>query len=120
MVNEGEYRLRVSGAKYAKVNGELQAEGTDLSRNWRQIGLPQYVELPQNVLRHLEHTTILKLNPGSSSSSGKMLFESLTVSGEEPEWSVNFKKALVVLFTVRTSEPYSRISENFVSTTYSA
>ncbi len=53
MVNDNEYRIKITDAKYAKVNQQLQAEGTDLSKNWRMIPLPEYREIPQETARHL-------------------------------------------------------------------
>ncbi len=73
------------------------------------VGLPEYRPMPTSTSKHLSTPTILKLK-----GDGSKKFESLKVSSEEPEWSVNFKKALAVLFNVNTIEPYSTISQNMV------
>jgi len=89
-----DFAVRISEAKYARVSDVLHGSGGDLMRNWRSLSLPQYSEVPAESARLLASPTLFKLKSGGE-------FESITVSGEEPEWSINFKKAIVVLFQTK-------------------
>ncbi len=56
VLSSSEFRIQLSQPKYAKVNQELQAEGTDDSRNWRNIYMPAYGDIPSDAAKHLGET----------------------------------------------------------------
>jgi len=91
--------LRISEAQYSKVNEVLESreEGQE-GHNWRYLNLPNFTPVPEQTMRLLAMPTVFEV----SEESGKI--RSVTVSHEEPEWSVNFKKALIVLFQTQTGE----------------
>ena len=64
--------------------------------NWRFLELPSFNPVPSATKDMLEKPTVFELE----AESGKV--RSVVVSSEEPEWSVNFKKALANLFQTQT------------------
>jgi hypothetical protein len=89
--------LEVRDPVYTKVNSDLyESTGSQEGVNWRHLRLPSYIPVPPETSRLLAEPTIFELYE----ETGKV--RSVTVSSEEPEWSVNFKKALIVLFQTQT------------------
>jgi len=106
-----EYAIQIENAKYSKVNDELSSAGSEAQQNWRKLYLPEFAEVPSEAGQVLQLPVVFRLKQESGE------FDTITVSSQEPEWSVNFKKALVVLFQARTKKPQqSGIEENLVST----
>jgi hypothetical protein len=84
--------LSIRDPKYTRVNEAMQPNtGDQRGSNWRFLQMPSYTSVPSESRRLLEKPTAFEV----SASSGKV--ESIRVSSEEPEWSVNFKKALISL-----------------------
>ncbi len=102
----GEYGITIQDAKYTKINGELKpssgAQGnqgqestSSTGPNWRNLELPNYSDLPASAAQSLRKPTVFKMNSGNGE------FESMTVDQNEPTWSLNFKKGIVVLFQTK-------------------
>ena len=69
--------------------------------------MPSYERLPKESSGFLSMTTVFQIAEGGA-------IEQITLSKEEPDWSINFKKALVVLFQTKTGET-SSLESNTVS-----
>jgi hypothetical protein len=103
--------LKISEAEYSKVNDVLEPKtSAQEGNNWRWLNLPNYTPVPSETMRQLRQPTVFEV----SEETGRV--RSVTVSSEEDEWSVNFKKALIVLFQTQIGES-SVIKTNSVSFT---
>ena len=71
--------------------------GDQSGHNWRFLPVTGYQAVPSESMRMLSKPT-----PFEVSESGKV--SSIRVSTDEPEWSINFKKALVALFQTAIGE----------------
>merc|ERR1712198_267136 len=98
--------LKVEQPTYVDVNQELfpKERGADISYknegwDWKNLYLPTLKPVPA------EHAQVLA-NPVEFVVACDGSVRQVTVSRNEPEWSLNFKKALVVLFQ-STVDTYS-------------
>ena len=107
------FAMKIEHAQFSKVNDVLRSGSSssgsssssssvgggssDEENNWRNLELPSYQPMPEESARFLSMPTIFEIN-----ESGAV--KEVTLSKEEPEWSVNFKKALIVLFQTKTRE----------------
>merc|ERR1712012_1328248 len=88
----GRIVLQIREAEYVRVNDELKSvTGGQDGNNWRFLPLTGYQRVPSESMQMLSKPT-----PFEVSESGKV--SSIRLSHDEPEWSINFKKALVALF----------------------
>jgi hypothetical protein len=103
--------LQVRDVRYSRVNERLTAAeptpgGEQESHNWRHLNLPSFSPVPFETERLLSKTSLFEI----SELTG--LVKSVTMSSEEPEWSINFKKALISLFQTQTMQ--SSIERNSI------
>lgn len=116
---------QVRDASYTRVNQQLSPyeggargpaapgigiggySGAYEASNWRNLQLPGFSSVPSETARYLGQTTVFSVG-----ASGAV--EGVTVSRDEPEWAVNFKKALVVLFQTKTREGGFNFESNMV------
>lgn len=103
------FGIHITEPKYVRVNDLLHGssdvnEGGD---NWRFLELPSYTDLPSEHAERLSDRVVLKLK-----ESGE--FEVLIVKEEEPEWSINFKKALATLFQTKFGSEENKIAQELV------
>merc|ERR1712223_628246 len=88
----GRIVLQIKEAEFARVNDELKSlTGGQEGNNWRFLPLTGYQRVPSESMQMLSKPT-----PFEVSESGKV--SSIRLSHDEPEWSINFKKALIALF----------------------
>ena len=90
-------QLSLEQPKFAKVNERLEArmnsqDGLD-GDNWREVFLPQMSEVSSEFRQILEQPIIFELVQGE--------IREAKISRDEPEWAVNFKKALALLFQTK-------------------
>jgi hypothetical protein len=104
--------LKVESPKYVNVNHVLKPKerGADKSYgddgwNWRNLYLPDLSPVPQEQAAILEKPVQFKV-----AYNGEVGV--VEVSKEEPEWSINFKKALIVLFQAKIDSYSWEIEEN--------
>ncbi len=64
--------------------------------------------MPEEFTRTLESPVVFRMT-----ESGEV--KTITVSRDEPEWSVNFKKAIVLLFQTKFENTGRDLDENTVS-----
>ena len=76
--------------------------------NWRFLPLTGYQRVPSESMQMLSKPT-----PFEVSESGKV--SSIRLSHDEPEWSINFKKALVALFQTGLGHTSGVSSEGFIT-----
>ena len=67
-------------------------EGRD-GANWREVILPAMAEVAPEIKAILEKPIIIEIIQGE--------IRNAKISGAEPEWSVNMKKALALLFQTK-------------------
>ena len=118
VLSDSQYALSAKNVQYVSVNQGTKtpsdlsrrnsASGAAVSDNWRNIELPQTTPIPSEWANYLQETTRFRFDRHSGA------FESMTVSSEEPEWSINFKKALVALFQTKMADSQSAIESNKV------
>jgi hypothetical protein len=112
VVKEGmsyKFGIHITDPKYVRVNDVLHGsshmqEGGD---NWRFVELPEYSDLPSEHSQKLSDRVVLKLK-----ETGE--FEVLIVKEDEPEWSINFKKALATLFQTKFGSDEQKIAQELV------
>ena len=109
--------MKIENAQYSKVNNVLNSgegsvhgsSGNFEESNWRNLQLPSYEQVSGESAQMLGMTTLFSMGQGG-------IIEHITMSKDEPEWSVNFKKAIVVLFQTQNSHGASALETNTVST----
>ncbi len=77
--------------------------------NWREVYLPQMQEVSAEYKQILEQPIIFELVEGE--------IREAKISKEEPEWAVNFKKALALLFQTKFDAASWQPEENQVCKT---
>ena len=112
--SSNKFAMKISQAEFSKVNDVLSAgpsssssSGSYVENNWRELQLPSFQPMPQESADILAVPTMFQVTEGGA-------VESLVLSKTEPEWSVNFKKALVVVFQTKSREG-SSLESNTVS-----
>ena len=111
------FALKIQNAQYTKVNSVLNSgdetihgsSGNFEESNWRNLQLPAYQPISGESAQMLSMPTMFQMAQGG-------VIEHITLSKDEPEWSVNFKKAIVVLFQTQNSHGASALETNTVST----
>lgn len=103
-------QLSVENPRFAKVNQRLEArmnsqDGLD-GQNWREVFLPEMSEVSSEYKQLLEQPIIFELVQGE--------IREAKISRDEPEWSVNFKKALALLFQTKFDAASWQPEENQV------
>jgi hypothetical protein len=88
------FSIKIEDAQFVRVNNVLEGNGTQTADNWRLLRLPTFSDIPEEYLRSLREPIVFRYR-----SNGQ--FEELIVDQNEPEWSINFKKALVALFQTK-------------------
>eukprot|EP00094_Tigriopus_californicus_P013707 TCALIF_13264-PA protein Name:"Similar to Vg Vitellogenin (Apis mellifera)" AED:0.01 eAED:0.01 QI:81/1/0.6/1/1/0.8/5/0/1798 len=101
-----EFSLSVKEARYVRVNDKLQSRGSEMETNWRNLELPEFTSVPSEYAKYLEIPTIFQFEKRTGE------FLSLVVSGDEPEWCINFKKALVSLIQTKIQDSQSAVESN--------
>lgn len=97
VLSQNKLQLSVEQPRFARINERLEArlnsiDGPD-GANWREVFLPEMSEVDSDLRRILEQPIIFELVRGE--------IREAKISREEPEWSVNFKKALALLFQAK-------------------
>ena len=82
-------------------------DGRD-GQNWRELYLPEMTEVDTEIRRLLEQPIVFELYNGE--------IRQAKISRQEPEWSVNFKKALALLFQTKVDSSAWQPEGNHVST----
>jgi len=106
---KGDRRLVVTVAEpeFVRVNGKLRSgagvDGDDGS-NWRKVVLPEMEAVTGEQARFLAMPVVFGLSNGEITE--------MQVSEREPEWSVNFKKALVLNFQTKLDASSWELNEN--------
>nr|ALO75637.1 vitellogenin 2 [Tigriopus kingsejongensis] len=100
------FSLSVKECSYVRISDKLHSTGTDDSKNWRFIELPTFSTVPEEFARYLEIPTVFNIERETGE------FKSLTVSGDEPEWCINYKKALVSLVQTKIQDSRSAVETN--------
>jgi len=98
------YKLALKNLRFAKFNEKLSGEG---GRNWAQLTTPEPQQVPS------EYQAVLESPVEFSMQNGEI--RNIQVSQNEPEWSVNIKKALVSLLKVQTPAGGAGFSGNLIS-----
>jgi len=102
-------RLTLRNVQFTKVNTELTApvnSGVE-GFNWRNLVLPAFEPVTAELKTLLETPVVFSVRDGE--------IKSLIVSGSELEWSLNFKKALVVLFQTKMERSALDLELNTIS-----
>ena len=104
-------QLSLEQPKFAKINERLDArmnsmDGRD-GQNWRELYLPEMTEVDAELRSLLEQPIVVELVRGE--------IRQARISREEPEWSVNFKKALALLFQAKVDSSSWLAEGNHVS-----
>ena len=104
-------QLSLEQPKFAKINERLDArmnsmDGRD-GQNWRELYLPEMTEVDAELRSLLEQPIVVELVRGE--------IRQARISREEPEWSVNFKKALALLFQTKVDSSSWLAEGNHVS-----
>jgi hypothetical protein len=88
-------RLTLRNVRFSHVNGPLATtESTGYTgANWRTLVLPGFTPASQDVKQLLSMPLSFSVRDGE--------IKAVTVSGAEQQWSLNFKKALVVMFQTK-------------------
>lgn len=91
-------RLNLRQVNYTQVNGPLSpglphVTSSYEGSNWRYVLLPQFTQAPIDIKKLLKVPITFAIHDGE--------IKTITVSGTEQEWSLNFKKALVALFQTK-------------------
>lgn len=102
------FSLYVKEARYVRVSHKLQSQGSEKDTNWRNLELPEYTPVPSEYAHYLEIPTNFEFERRTGE------FKSLVVSGDEPEWCINFKKALVALIQTKIQDSQSAVESNKV------
>ena len=97
VLSQNKLQLSLEQPKFAKINQRLDArmnsmDGRD-GQNWRELYLPEMTEVDSEIRSLLEQPIVFELVRGE--------IRLAKISREEPEWSVNFKKALALLFQTK-------------------
>nr|ADD73552.1 vitellogenin 2 [Paracyclopina nana] len=97
VLSQNRLQLSVEQPRFARINERLEArlnsnDGPD-GANWREVFLPEMAEVDEDLKRILEQPIVFELARGE--------IREAKISREEPEWSVNFKKALALLFQAK-------------------
>ena len=97
VLSQNKLQLSLEKPKFAKINQRLDArmnsmDGRD-GQNWRELYLPEMTEVDSEIRSLLEQPIVFELVSGE--------IRLAKISREEPEWSVNFKKALALLFQTK-------------------
>lgn len=108
-------QLSLEQPKFAKVNERLEArmnsqDGLD-GDNWREVFLPQMSEVSSEFRQILEQPIIFELVQGE--------IREAKISRDEPEWAVNFKKALALLFQTKFDAAAWEPERNQISSSFS-
>lgn len=97
VLSQNKLQLSLENPRFARVNERLEArmhteDGRD-GANWRKVFLPQMSEVAPEFQRLLAQPIVVELVNGE--------IRQAQISREEPEWSINFKKALALLFQTK-------------------
>ena len=96
------YKIALKDVKIKNFNEKLQGPKP---LNWRRVETPSTSPVPEEFKAHLEAPIEVQLENGE--------VRRMTVSAEEPEWSINFKKALVA--AVKMKEPVAEERSNMIA-----
>lgn len=108
------FGLKITHPEFVRINGVLEGQEQEVvaQDNWRKLKLPTFSEVPEELKRILMEPVVFKYGEETGD------FEYVLIDQTEPEWSVNFKKALIVLLqtklqTEKSSNAYG-IHENMI------
>ena len=86
------FSIQIQDPHFVRVNNVLHPKSQDANQdNWRLLELPSFSEVPEEYKQALQSPAVFQYGQSGS-------FESAIVNQDEPEWSVNFKKALIAVF----------------------
>lgn len=107
-IHEPEY-VRINNVLRPKENQTVSygIEGT----NWRNLELPPMEQIPQEHKQLLARPLIIRL-----SFSGEI--KEVIVSKDEPEWVINFKKGIALLFQTKIDKYSRELEENQLEESY--
>jgi len=111
VLSSNKLQLSLERPRFVRVNERLEArmnsqDGLD-GANWREVYLPQMQEVSAEYKQILEQPIIFELVEGE--------IREAKISKEEPEWAVNFKKALALLFQTKFDAASWQPEENQIS-----
>ena len=96
------YKLALREVSIANFNEKLSGV---TSRNWRNLETPSTAPVPEAFKAFLESPVEIELEDGE--------VKKVILSSEEPEWSVNFKKALIAVLKMRL--PVQEVMSNTIT-----
>jgi hypothetical protein len=109
VISQEKFQLSLEHPQFTRVNERLQArnsmDGPD-GANWREVLLPEMSEVDSDVRQLLEQPLIFEVVRGE--------IRAAKISRDEPEWSVNFKKALALLFQTKVDSASWEVQDNQV------
>ena len=105
-------RLTLRNVQFSHVNGRLDIYENSgyTGNNWRHVVLPPFTPAPESIKQLLSMPISFSVKDGE--------IKAVTVSGAEEQWSLNFKKALVVLFQTKMEKSSLDLEMNTVSFYY--
>jgi len=111
VLEQNKLQLSLEHPRFAKISERLEArmnsqDGRD-GQNWRELYLPEMTEVDSEIRRLLEQPIIFELYHGE--------IRQAKISRQEPEWSVNFKKSLALLFQTKVDSSAWQPEGNHIS-----